>query len=45
MVFWGDTISDGVVMQKAQENYYLVLFMLASQFYLYVLDPSSLLGY
>ena len=28
-----------------QENYYLILFMFASQLYFYVLGPSSLLGY
>ena len=27
-----------------QENYYLVLFMFASQLYFYVLGPISLLG-
>ena len=33
------------VMQETQEDYYLVLFMFASQLYFYVLGPSSLLGY
>ena len=34
-------------MQNTQEDFYfnLVLFMLASQLYLYVLGPSNLLGY
>ena len=32
-------------MQEMQEDFYLVLFMLASQLYFYVLGPSSLLGY
>ena len=33
------------VMQEMQEDYYLVLFMFASQLYFYVLDPISLLGF
>ena len=33
------------MMREMQENYYLVLFMSASQLYLYVLGPISLLGY
>ena len=33
------------VMQEAQEDYYLVLFMFASQLYFYILGPSSLLDY
>ena len=35
------------MMRNTQEDFYfnLVLFMLASQFYFYVLGPSSLLGY
>ena len=33
------------VMWEMQENYYLVLFMFASQLYFYVLGPISLLGY
>ena len=33
------------MMREMQENYYLVLFMFASQLYLYVLGPISLLGY
>ena len=33
------------VMRETQENYYLVLFIFASQLYFYILDPSSLLGY
>ena len=33
------------VMQETQEDYYLVLFMFASQLYFYVLGPSSLLDY
>ena len=33
------------MMQKTQKDYYLVLFMFASQLYLYVLSSSSLLGY
>ena len=33
------------MMQETQEDYYLVLFMFASQLYFYVLGPSSLLGY
>ena len=32
-------------MQEMQEDFYLVLFMLASQLYFYVLGTSSLLGY
>ena len=32
-------------MREMQENYYLILFMFASQLYFYVLGPSSLLGY
>ena len=34
-----------LLMQEMQENYYLILFMFASQLYFYVLGPSSLLGY
>ena len=33
------------MMREMQENYYLILFMFASQFYFYVLGLSSLLGY
>ena len=33
------------LMREMQENYYLILFMFASQLYFYVLGPSSLLGY
>ena len=33
------------VMQETQEDYYLVLFMFASQLYFYILGPSSLLDY
>ena len=33
------------MMREMQENYYLILFMFASQLYFYVLSPSSLLGY
>ena len=32
-------------MRETQEDYYLVLFKLASQLYFYVLSPISLLGY
>ena len=32
-------------MREKQEDFYLVLFMFATQLYLYVLGPSSLLGY
>ena len=32
-------------MREMQEDFYLVLFMFASQFNFYVLGPSSLLGY
>ena len=32
-------------MREMQENYYLILFIFASQLYFYVLGPSSLLGY
>ena len=34
-----------MLMQEMQENYYLILFMFASQLYFYVLGPSCLLGY
>ena len=34
-----------MVIWEMQENYYLVLFMFASQLYFYVLGPISLLGY
>ena len=33
------------MMREMQENYYLILFMFASQLYFYVLGLSSLLGY
>ena len=33
------------MMQETLEDYYLVLFMFASQLYFYVLGPNSLLGY
>ena len=33
------------MMRETQEDYYLVLFMFASQLYFYVLGPISLLGY
>ena len=32
-------------MWETQKDYYLVLFMFASQLYFYVLGPISLLGY
>ena len=32
-------------MREMQENYYLILFMFASQLYFYILGLSSLLGY
>ena len=32
-------------MWEAKENYYLILFMFASQLYFYILGPSNLLGY
>ena len=32
------------MMRETQEDFYLKLFMFASQFYLYVLGTSSLLG-
>ena len=34
-----------IMMRETQEDYYLVLFMFASQLYFYVLGPISLLGY
>ena len=34
-----------LMMRETQENYYLVLFMFASQLYFYVLGFISLLGY
>ena len=33
------------MMREMQENYYLILFMFASQLYFYVLGSSSLLGF
>ena len=33
------------MMQEMQEDYYLVLFMFASQLYFYILGPINLLGY
>ena len=33
------------MMWEMQEDYYLVLFMFASQLYFYILGPISLLGY
>ena len=33
------------MMREVQENYYLILFMFASQLYFYVLGLNSLLGY
>ena len=33
------------MMREMQEDFYLVLFMFASQLYFYVLGPISLLGY
>ena len=39
-----DFIQDEV-MRETQEDYYLVLFMFASQLYFYVLGTISLLGY
>jgi len=33
------------MMREMKENYYLILFMFASQLYFYVLGPSSLLGF
>ena len=35
----------GCMMQEIQKDFYLVLFMFASQFYFYVLGHNSLLGY
>ena len=32
-------------MRETQEDYYLILFMFASQLYFYILVLSSLLGY
>ena len=32
-------------MRETQEEYYLILFMFASQLYFYVLSSSNLLGY
>ena len=40
-----ETLREGLVMQEMQENYYLILFLFASQLYFYVLGPCSLLGY
>ena len=34
-----------LLMREMQEDYYLLLFMFASQLYFYVLGPSNLLGY
>ena len=42
VVLW---VFGGLVMQEAQEEYYLVLFMFASQLYFYALGPISLLGF
>ena len=39
------TLEGPFLMREMQENYYLILFMFASQLYFYVLGPSSLLGY
>ena len=33
-----------IMMWETQEDFYLVLFMFASQLYFYALDPSSLLA-
>ena len=33
------------LMQETQEDFYLVLFMFASQLHFYILGPSSLLDY
>ena len=33
------------MIREMQENYYLILFIFASQLYFYVLSPSNLLGY
>ena len=33
------------MMREMQENYYLILFIFASQLYFYILSPSNLLGY
>ena len=33
------------MMREMQGNYYLILFIFASQLYFYVLSPSNLLGY
>ena len=33
------------MMWETKENYYLILFMFASQLYFYILGPSNLLGY
>ena len=33
------------MMREMQEDYYLVLFMFASQLYFYIFGPISLLGY
>ena len=38
-------ILDENLMWETQEDYYLVLFMFASQLYFYILGLSSLLGY
>ena len=38
-------IASQIVMQEMQENYYLILFMFASQLYFYVLGPISLLAF
>ena len=32
-------------MQETRENYYLALFIFASQLYFYILGPSNLLSY
>ena len=43
---WGRVFSNQRKMiQEMQENYYLILFIFASQLYFYVLGLSSLLGY
>ena len=42
---WQQLMLQQHVMREMQENYYLILFMFASQLYFYVLGPSSLLGF
>ena len=43
---WGRVFSNQRrMMWETKENYYLILFMFASQLYFYILGPSNLLGY